>query len=237
MVDVLEKIRLVIKECIIHIKNPCNEEIIDYMTDNTFIFDKGKIYGIVCEHGCGGDAISALISNHVSCEKVKIYMDDNEINSDNIGKIGWYVGGLVYSNGLIKREKSVKKALRNAIKKYHRYETIDEIINEFHLTIGRLNYGISKYSWEKWRASLAIGYASNKIVYCFPWMNTFYFYDCLLNSAIYCFFKKIKEQEGIIILPTSRRENVEDFVDEIIEIRHSRFESVISENPYFKDYF
>ena len=233
----MEKIKLITKESLVHVKNPFCESIVDYLTDNTFVFDKGKIYGIICEHGCGGDAISAIMSNYVTCKTAEVHIDDVKATALDVKNLGWYLGSPIYTNGLIKRERSVKKALKYAIKKYHRYECLEDVIDEFHLKTDRLEYGISKYSGEKWRASLAVGYVSNKKVYCFPWLNTIHIYNCLVNSVIYSFFKKMKDEGCIIIVPTSRCENVAGFADEIIELRDTRFEHVISENEYFKQYY
>lgn len=239
MVAVLEKIKLIIQgDRFIDINNPFGEKSLDYICENTFIFEKGKIYGIVCEHGGGGEAISLLLSNEVSLKREKIYIDDIEIQGSDIKKIGWYVGKKLYSRGIIKREMSIRKSLKYAIKKSGRYKNIEDVIEEFHLTPNRLDYGLSKNcEWEKWRASMAIGYASNKIVYCFPWMDTLCFYDCMYNSSVFRFFKKLKKEGAIIILPTSREENVKGFVDDIIQIRSPRFEHVISDSLYFKEYF
>lgn len=98
------------------------------------IFEKGKIYGIVCEHGGGGESISLLLSNEVSLKREKIYIDDIEIQGSDIKKIGWYVGKKLYSRGIIKREMSIRKSLKYAIKKSGRYKNIEDVIEEFHLT-------------------------------------------------------------------------------------------------------
>lgn len=185
-----------------------------------------------------GEAISLLLSNQTPREEEKIYFDDREVSTLEVQQAGWYMGKPLYSEGLIKREISIRKALKRAADKYHRYENINDIVEEFVLTPDRLDYGLSRNcNWEKWRASLTIGYASNKVIYCFPWMNTLLFYDCLYNSSVFRFFKKLKREGSIIILPTSRRENVAGFVDEIIQIHSPRFEHVISDSQYFKDYF
>lgn len=148
------------------------------------------------------------------------------------------MGKPLYSGKLIKREISIRKALDYALKKYHKYESIDGIIEDFGLTPGRLHCGLSTNCfWEKWRASLAIGYASNKSIFCFPWMNTLVFFDCLYCSAVFQLFKRLKKEGAIIILPTSRKENVEGFVDEVIQIGSQRFEQVLSDTEYFKQYF
>lgn len=237
MVAILEKIKLETKKRLIHTKNPLGEESIDYTWDDTFVFEKGKIYGVICEHGGGGEGISLLLSNQVQRKEEKVYFDDVEVGTKEIMEKGWYVGQVLYSKELLKKEISVKKALTDAVKKYHKYEKVDDVVEEFHLTEGRLNFGLSRCSWERWRASLAIGYACKKSIYCFPWLNTAYFYDCLYNSAVYSFFKKIRDEGSIIILPTSRKENVSGFVDEIIEIKSPIFNRIISDNEFFRAYF
>ena len=168
----------------------------------------------------------------------KIFFDDVEADAKTVQKAGWYMGRPLYSGKLIKREVSMRKALNYAVNKYHKYESIDGIIQDFGLTPGILDYGLSRNcNWEKWRASLAIGYASDRTIYCFPWMNSLTFYDCLYNSAVFQLFRRLRSEGAIIILPTSRRENVEGFVDEIIQSGGQRFEQVISDSEYFKEYF
>ena len=239
MVAVLEKIKLVIEnDRFIDINNPFGEKSLDYVCKNTFVFEKGKIYGIVCEHGSGGESISRLLSNVASLKKEKIYIDDAEAKVEDIENLGWYVGKGIYSQGFMRKEVSSRKALEYAIKKYRRYEKIADIIEEFHLTSSKLDYGISRNcEWEKWRASIAIGYASNKKVYCFPWMDTLRFYDCMYNSSVFRFFKKMTREGAIIILPTSRKENVAGLADSIIQIHSPRFERSISEIPCFRELF
>lgn len=222
----------------VDINNPFGEKSRDYICTNTFTFKRGMIYGIVCEHGSGGEAISLILSNETLLKQEKIYIDDVEVGESDIENLGWYVGKTLYSRRLIKRELSFRQALEYAVKKYHRYENLDDIIEEFHLTSDRLDYGTSKNcEWERWRASLAIGYASNRKIYCFPWMDTMHFYECMYNSSVFCLFKKLTKEGAIIILPTSRKENVSGLADEVIQIHSPRFEHIISESSHFKEYF
>ena len=239
MVAILEKIILEIQDDrFIETKNPFNEIGHDYICKNTYEFGKGKIYGIICEYGGGGEGISLLLSGIIPSNKEKIYIDGMEADTSDIKEIGWYLGNILYSEGIIKKEISTKKALEYAIKRYNRYSNINNVIEEFNLTSDKLDYGFSRNcEWEMWRASLAVGYASEKLVYCFPWMNTLYFYDCLYNSSVFRFFNRLKNEGGIIILPTSRKENVSAFVDEIIEIDSPRFNKIISNSSYFKENF
>lgn len=167
---------------------------------------------------------------------MKIFIDGIETN--NISEVSWYVGKNVRSGKIIRKELSVKDALELAVKKKVRYEDIETIIEEFHLSRHRIDYSLSTIDpWEKWRASIAIGYASGKQIFCFPWMDSLYFFDCMFNSSVFRFFKKITQDGGIIILPTSRDQNVQGLADEIIKIQCPRFEHCISDTEYFKKYF
>ena len=235
----MEKVKLLIEsDRFIEVDNPFGEKSTDYICKNTFVFEKGKIYGIICEHGAGGESIARLLSNTTPLKGEKVFVDDVEIGASTIEKLGWYLGKVLYSRGLIKRELSFRQALEMAIKEQHYYEKVDDIVKEFHLTPSRLDYSLSQNcEWERWRMSMAIGYANNKKIYCFPWMNTLEFYDCLYNSSVFRFFKKLTREGAIIILPTFRKENVNKLVDHIVQIHNTRFEHCISESAYFKEYF
>ena len=233
----MEEIKLITKQRIVQVTNSFNEKYDDFIIEKEFVFERGKIYGIIGEYGEGGEMVSALISGRVPIKEEEFYCDDIKVDYAKIQDISWYVGKSEYTKGLITREISVRKALINAVKKYQRYSSIDEIIEDFHLRLDRIDYGLSKYSGEKWRASLAIGYACRKEVYCFSWLNTACFSSILLSSGVFRFFKRLKEEGCIIILPTSRKENVAGLVDEVIEIDNPRFKQVISESEYFKQYF
>lgn len=234
----MEKVILETHERFVPVSNPFGEKNNDYTIDNVFVFERGKIYGVVCEHGGGGESISLLLSNQVPREEEKIYFDNQEVDPFTVGQAGWYMGKSLYSGTLIKREITLRMAMKYAVNRYHKYKSIEEMAEDFVLEPGIWDYGLSRSChWVKWRASLAIGYASNKIIYCFPRMNTLHFYDCLINSSVFRFFKRFKEEGLIVILPTSRTENVEGVVDEIIQIHCPRFERVVTNNEYFREHF
>ena len=237
MVAVLEKVKLIInKERFVNVNKPFGEICQDYLCANTYEFESGKIYGIICEHGGGGEAVSLLLSGEVFLKNERIIVDDNEIYS--LKELGWYVGKRVYSRSIIKKEYTMKRAMEIAIKQYHCFDNLDSLIKAFNLSPNKLNYVFSNNcEWEMWRNSLALGYACKKKIFCFPWMNTLQFYDCMYNSSVFRFFKKFKDEGMIIILPTSRVENIEGIADHIIRIKNTRFEHIISESEYFKNYF
>lgn len=235
---ILEKIKLEIKsERFVNVNNPFGEKSLDYISRGTYIFETGKIYGILCEHGGGGESISLFLSNNTPLKNERVYIDGVEAQETEIERYGWYVGKELYSKRIVKKEISAKKALKYAIRKYHCYEKMEDVAEEFHLSLDKLDYGLSKNcEWEKWRTSVAIGYASKKRIYCFPWMDTMTFYDCMYNSLVFRFFRKLLMEGAIIILPTSRAENLRGLTNNIIEIHNPRFEHTISESEYFREY-
>lgn len=222
----MEKIELITESGCEKIKNYCGEINFEYIGNETFSFCKGKVYGIVGEHGEGGEYISSVLSNNIKPRNVQIKMDGQIVTNYTKQKIGWYVGAPIFN--ALRKEVTVKRALEYAIRKYQKYENIDLILKEFHLTKERICYPLSYYSHERWRASLAIGYASKKNIYCFPWMNSMFFRENLEFSRSYLFFDKIIMGGGVVILPTSKKENLYGLTDDIIIINDCRFSSQIT---------
>lgn len=179
----------------------------DFLYDHTFLFEKGKIYGIVAEYGEGGELLSEIMSGMIPVREEEVYFDGIKAENPRMGDIGWYLGKKECAKGIIKREISARKALERAVKEHHRYRSVGEVMEDFSLRPDRIDMELSKYSGEKWRVSLAIGYACRKEIFCLSWMNTSYFAGILLSSGIFRFFKRLKQEGCIFILPTCRREN------------------------------
>lgn len=235
--ETLEKIKLVTAFRIDDIPDTYYGTYEDTMDDHTLVFEKGKVYGIEAEYGEGGEMLSAIMSGKIPIKEEEVYYDDVRVDNPKMGDIGWYLGKKEYSKGVIRREISARKALERAIKEYHRYQSVEEIMEDFSLRPDRIDMELSRYSGEKWRASLAIGYACKKEVFCLSWMNTSCFNSILLSSGIFRFFKRLRKEGCIFILPTSRRENVEGFVDEVIEIGPPDRKCIPSNNPYFIEHY
>ena len=227
MVAILEKIKLVTTQRIVTIKNSLGETNLEYIDDGTFEFFAGKIYGIVCEYGEGGEFISSVLSGNVSIENEKIFIDDDLYENFSEFSLGWYMGASLFNKGIIRRELTAKRAINKAFNTYSNVSGIDKLMMDFHLSEDRLGYKLSNYSHERWRVSLAIGYVCQKKIFCFPWMNSMMFYETMCISNVYRLFKKVTENGGIIILPTSRKENVLNVADYIIELNCNRFKLYI----------
>ena len=218
------KYELITKENVETVKNYIGEIFVDRINDNQFQFEPGKVYGIIGEHGEGGEIISSFMSGRIKTD-CSLLRNSDPLSYDDIKKIGWYVGKKEFN--LYHMEISARKALKRALKCSERYENMEQVIEEFGLTEDRLDLKISWYSGERMRVSLAIGYASNKKLFCFPWMNSNDLYHIFQSTHLMRFFDKLRADGCIVIIPTCRKEAIENVVDEIIEIGNPEFKNIL----------
>lgn len=65
---------------------------------------------------------------------------------------------------------------------------------------------IHKVGDERWKASIAIGFAYCKKIFCYPWMNS---KDIeLLKEQMTKSIKVLTENNCIVVLPTTKEENI-----------------------------
>ena len=112
----MEEIKVSINEdYMLEYINVYGENVHDYISKGEYYFKFGKIYGIICEQGAGGEVLSQIITNKLFDDKTTIFIDGIKI--DSIYDLAWHVGKGVRTGGLFERELSVQKALELAIKK------------------------------------------------------------------------------------------------------------------------
>ena len=104
----MEEVELLInQERFVKYKNTFGEIGFDDLYPSKYLFERGNVFGIVSEQGGGGESISRLLSGEETLKDERIFIDNQEIKS--IKDYGWYIGKTIYSKGLIKREKTVRK--------------------------------------------------------------------------------------------------------------------------------
>lgn len=224
MVGVLEinEVEVIIEEALYSPKMKNYGEMIDHLKDFHYIFHKGKSYGIIGQCGEGGWGLSYNLAGRESFITGEIRINGKEATLKDFQNIGWYVGeGWPVWNRL-KRNKSIYGQLKEAVKCNPNGPSIDEIIATFHLSENRLDKKVEELSWEKWRASIAIGYAFGKRIFCFPWLSTGWVNDLILNSGIHICIETLKSVGAVTILPTQKADSVDYFIDEVIYLNNSR---------------
>lgn len=171
-------------------------------------FESGNIYGIIDEFGNGGWILSEILAGKRKWINGRILINGVEISNNKMNEYGCYVGedsGM--KNWLTRRSFTVQEQIYYGVKKGISFcNNVDEIKKNFNLSDERFNRQIKYFSGERWKASMAIGYAQGKLVYCFPWMNSRYIKH--LEEHIRFCARALLEVGAIIIIPTCRERSL-----------------------------
>lgn len=181
-------------------------------------FKAGNVYCIDCGLGYGGWGVSWAMTGQYSLTQNKgkgvIKVDGVEIPHHKLKEFGCSVGLTGYE-GTFSAKKSVRKLLTKTIAKNPRFSSIKELQDIFKLAESRLDRGISCYSGERWRASLALGFGAGKKVYGFPWLKPEFVgtYKDLWMKEMIGF---LKSEGCIIIIPTNYQDSFSDLFDKVL---------------------
>lgn len=174
---------------------------------NDFEFYAGNLYGIIAEFGGGGAALSCgLTGNAKYFFEGKIYIDDKEEMLSCIVKNSWYVGYDIYGSRNPLRRKTIKEQIKAGVQATHCELDADTIQNMFCVSDQRVGRSIKKVSGERWKASIAIGYAYGKKIFCYPWMNSEDVEH--LKEQMKKNIEVLTENNCIVVLPTTKEENI-----------------------------
>ena len=81
----------------------------------------------------------------------------------------------------------------------------------FELSEGRFEHSFEQTSGERWRISMAVGYAYEKSIYCFPWVNSHFLKNL---SCLELCIKHLVSSGAIIIIPTTFPEVLGEMIDD-----------------------
>lgn len=186
----------------------------DFIDKRCFEFHKGNFYGIIGEFGYGGAALSCGITGKTNFYEGRISIDNKEVSIEYLKQNSWYVGNDLYKYKTKDLFGSSPKIMKNTIK-----EQIEQgirngnheldfhmIQNIFGISDERVGRNIEYVSGERWKASVAIGYANGKKIFCYPWMNSkdINHFGEQLSSTV----KSLLDFGCIVILPTTKQENI-----------------------------
>lgn len=176
------------------------------------------IYLIEGECATGGWALTTILSGRDTMYEGKIFLNDEEVTYEELKKSSCYVGidaGLKKHFGL--KPMTVKEQIEYGIKKGLSFSAdIDDIRKKFGISEERFVRDINHVSGERWRASIAIGYALGKKVYCFPWVNS-HFLNSHADNFKLC-FQSLKTVNAIVILPTTYADAIKEISSEYVVV-------------------
>lgn len=178
----------------------------DCLHNYSFEFQVGNLYGVVGEFGNGGAALSCGLTGNTDFYEGRIYIDDKEETISNIIKNSWYVGYDLYGSHNPFRRKTIKEQIEAGVRATHCELSAKTIQDIFYVSEERVGRNIKKISGERWKASIAIGYAYGKKIFCYPWMNSRDVEH--LKEQMAKNIKILIDNKCVVVLPTTKEENV-----------------------------
>lgn len=171
------------------------------------------IYLVEGECATGGWALSTILSGKDKSFEGKIVLNDKEVTYDKLLQNSCYVGENVGLKKFGFVPMTVKEQIEYGINKGLSFSNdIEDIRQKFGLSSERFNRDFRHISGERWRASMAIGYALGKKVYCFPWVNSRFLFSHDSNLKL-CLGSLILVG-AIVIIPTTYADALDSIAEE-----------------------
>lgn len=219
-------------------------QMIDVIRDFSLTIEPGNIYGLVGSIGSGGWLLSWLLAGR---EPMLTELLDShsqiEVNgapADNaiLQRISCYIGEGVaefpyrkfrtYPSALtrrLRRVKTVAEQIETGLAQTGSSLTLRDIADRFELSgaemrdpaNGPIHRPLEFNSGERWRASIAIGYAFRKKLYCSPWIEP-HGIDYLLSHYNRRFVKLLRDTGASVIIPVSSETHVAGIADRIVHM-------------------
>jgi hypothetical protein len=165
----------------------------------------------------GAWGLSWIIAGEVNQSEGEIICNDKEMTKSERRKISQLVGLDAFDFHTI-GERTIEKQIIKGLKetKNKNANSLEEIRMLFDMPKEKIDRTIEHVSAMRYRASMAIGYAYNKIIYCFPWMQPYHL-ECFQNW-IGRSIDILKKKDCIVIIPTNNNEKINYLFDEVIKI-------------------
>lgn len=168
----------------------------------TYKFSHGNIYGLVSDFGCGSWALSTSLGGR--CEEVlqgSVCVNGHKSSCDELKNYSCFIGeGNIWGINTENDSVTVKECIQRALEISGLPFTAAQIKSLFGLSDERYNRSLEYVSGEIYKISIAVGFALDKKVFCYPWMNTHDVSRYIDISDIML----LKKYDKIVLIPTCR---------------------------------
>ncbi|MEL6526094.1 MAG: hypothetical protein AAFQ07_10340 [Chloroflexota bacterium] len=190
-----------------------------WVNDFTYTFEYGKSYMLFGLPQNASWTIAWIIGGLLDADSGMISKDGKPFIIEQRRKESWFViEDEIKQFGFL--QKSVRWQVRQGINSTSEVVLDDLLIRQhFMLTPERYNRPLRQMSSEKWRASMAIGFAHGKQIFCFPHLKLVdEKYDLLEEYGDLWLHRTIKFlcNKGAIILIPSVNLDTEKYFDEVV---------------------
>lgn len=196
---------------------------IDAFTTFSYEFRAGKVYGLVSDFGCGSWALASCIGGRASkdCEG-SVLLDNSEIPPSDLLKYSCFVYENESSDTPACEESTIRTSINRALNISGLPYTVEEIKEMFHLTDARIDRPLDCISGEKWLASMAIGFASGKKIFVYPWLNE-KDVDRFVIAVEHGVIDVITKSGGIVVVPSGQKKILRRLCDRIVIMDRKHF--------------
>lgn len=168
----------------------------------TYQFLSGNVYGLISDFGRGSWGLTTCLGG--KCETVikgTVAVDRQTVNCNELRRYTCFVGERMIND--IDPEQiglSASKCIKRALEISKLPFTVDQIKEMFELSDERFDRDLNMVSGEIYRISIAIGFAFNKDIFCYPWMNT---HDLSRYVDKKC-IEVLRKYKKIVLIPACR---------------------------------
>lgn len=171
--------------------------------------EAGKINGMRSEFGGGAWALSTCLGGRAEPgwrQEGSILWNGQPVTNDELAARACFVGERPEEHRLQCLYPTVRRRVERALKESGLPYAADEIKVMFSLTDARFDRRIDRIGSEIWLASMAIGFAGGKEVFCWPWM--YGQFACYLRAAKELGVLKLLRRHGKLVLVPSADEGL-----------------------------
>lgn len=189
----------------------------DKLEHFSYTFDSSKVYGIVNKSGSGAWALSYMLAGKARHKKGDIFFSDTiALGQDQLQQKSCYVGDIFYKRNRLgmKYYPPVQQLLEEKI--VLSKDAIKKLVDELELSPSRMDRSLQHISNERWNASVAIGLAQGKSIFCFPLLNSDW--KEMLRVRLKTCSEVLKKYQCITIIPSDSESIVSEVADEIVYV-------------------
>ncbi len=189
----------------------------DTVAHISYSFTSGT-YVIEGECATGGWALSSILSGREEFDG-QVVLDGNVCSQKQLmTNYGCYVGDGLIKSSLFSKRRSVKDQIEFGVSKGKSFGyTAEQIKDMFGLSDERYLRTIEQTGIERWRSSLAIGYANGRIIYCFSWMNSLKLSE--LKKCLQECLPILDKINAIVLIPTTFGSSLTDIIKDFTVVK------------------
>lgn len=179
----------------------------------SYKFTGGKSYGFISDFGCGGWALTTCIGGRcLEPYTGKIFLNDMEVKCKELKNYSCFIGENIFSK-YMQKNITTRQALEWALKISTSNYSVSDIKEMFKLSDGRFDRRLRNVGVEIWRISMAIGFALDRKIFCFPWVNQ---KDISNIEFLLEYINILKENGSIVLISSSYEEKLRKACDNLL---------------------